>query len=117
MATRSIEINFGQPVEMTREEEMALVELAGKICDRYTRDNPGRTMWPFGIGSKMLTNPFMVGDDEPLEFDESVFHIECHEREDFEAKCVKCGHTQGDHKGLILNPPAGDCEFQAATVQ
>jgi hypothetical protein len=117
MATRSIEIDFGQPVRLTREDEIAFVELAARICDRYKSENPGRTMWPFGIGDKMLTNPFMASDDEPLEFDETVFHIDCHEREDFEAKCVKCGHRQGDHKGLILDPPAGDCIFQAATAQ
>lgn len=112
MKITSIEIVFAAPVELTNSEERRLAEISAEISDRYTAQNPGRTMWPFGIGQKMLTNPLAIGDDEPLQFDASIFSIECHEREDFKWPCRKCGRLQEDHAGLSLNPPAGACEFE-----
>ena len=70
------------------------------------------SLWLFGYGSRPLTNPFLVDDDHPMEFDDSELYLECFAREDFSWPCAKCGHEQGDHKGLILEPPAGDCDFE-----
>ncbi len=83
MPIRAIEIGFAEPVELTEQDQQDLVKIAGRMCDRYERANPERVMWPCGIGQKMLTNPFMASDDEPLEFDESVFQIDCNERENY----------------------------------
>lgn len=79
--TVSIEVSFGAPVHLSGDHQRRLVDLLGEICDEYERNNPGRVMWPAGIGQKMLTNPFMVDDDHPMEFDESAFAVECFERE------------------------------------
>jgi hypothetical protein len=110
----SIEITFGRPVELTNSEERRLAEIASEISDRYTAKNPGRTMWPFGVGQKMLTNPLAVADGEPLEFDSSCFSIECHEREDFKWPCRKCGHRLDGHAPYDFNPEAGSCEYDPA---
>lgn len=111
---RAIEITFPEDVEITDDDQRDIVEVVSRITNRYEEANPHRTMWPFGIGQKMLSNPFMVGDDEPLEFDENVFAVECSERENYDWPCAKCGQPQGDHRGLILDPPAGDCEYAPA---
>jgi hypothetical protein len=84
MPIRAIEIGFAEPVELTQKDQEALVEIAGKMCERYERANPERVMWPAGVGQKMLTNPFMASDDEPLAFDETVFQIDCAERESYD---------------------------------
>ena len=112
MAISSIHVDFFEPVEITRDEEIKLQEIVTAICDRYKAKNLGRTMWLFGYGSRPLTNPFLVDDDHPMEFDDSELYLECFAREDFSWPCAKCGHEQGDHKGLILEPPAGDCDFE-----
>lgn len=109
---QTIEISFPVGVELTSTEEHAFVMLTNQVCDRWERANPDRVMWPFGIGQKMLSNPYTIGDDEPFEFDESVFQIECSERENYDWPCANCGIKQGDHKGLILDPPAGDCDYK-----
>lgn len=111
----NIEIDFDEAVELTEDDQKALVEIAGRISDRYKKANPGRTMWPFGIGTKIKSNLFMLDDDDPIEYDEDTFHIDCHEREDFKWPCAKCEHEQGNHKGLILDPPAGDCDYEPKT--
>lgn len=109
----SIEITFPESVDLTQDDQRQLLEIVTRMTDRYDRDNPGRVMWAFGVGMKLLSNPFMVGDDEPLQFDNLCFSINCHERADYKWPCVRCGKPQGDHKGHIIDPPAGDCEFQA----
>lgn len=109
---RAIEISFPSAVELTNADQQALVSLISEICRRYEANRPGRVMWPFGIGMKLLTNLMAHSDDEPLEFDEGVFSIECSEREDYDWKCAKCGRPQGDHSHCYMpDPPAGDCEF------
>lgn len=113
MTFREIQIHFVTDVEISEEHQRKLVRLVGEICDSYKATHPGRTMWPFGIGLKMLSNPYMVGDDEPLQFDEHIFSIECSEREGYDWKCAKCGKPQGDHKHCITQPDAGDCDFEA----
>lgn len=108
----SIEITFPTGVEVTEEDQQMLVTLADEICTRWENENPGFVMWPFGIGSKLTKHPMMISDDEPFPCDDSVFAIECNSREDYDAICAKCGHKQGDHKDLIIDPPAGDCDFE-----
>lgn len=113
MTFRAIEIGFPEDVEITSEDQQKLVSLVGDICRRWQEAHPGRVMWPFGIGLKMLANPMMLSDDEPIPFDENTFSIECSERADYEWTCTKCGHPQGDHKDCITEPPAGACDFSA----
>lgn len=107
-----IEITFPEFVELSEDDQRDLVELISRICDRYETANAGRVMWPFDIGFKMLANPMMLSDDEPIPFDESTFSIECSERADYNWPCAKCGKLQGDHQYHMIDPPAGDCEFE-----
>lgn len=86
MKTSAIEITFAAPVNLSAEYQQRLVELIDEICNEYERDNPDRVMWPAGVGQKMLTNPFMVDDDHPMQFDETTFSVECFERELFEGE-------------------------------
>jgi len=114
--TRTIEISFPVDVEITDEEAQQLVKMASAICDRWKATHPGRTMWPFGIGCKPTYIPMTREEEEAgrgIEFDESTFAIECYERADYEWKCSKCGLAQGDHREHIIDPPAGECEFNA----
>jgi len=116
MGLRGIEVSFSQPVELTDEEERQLVELMGKVCERYERDHPDRVMWPAGIGFKPTYIPMTREEEEAgrhMEFDEGIFSIECFERENYDFPCTKCGKPQGDHKHCIVDPPAGNCEFSA----
>ena len=78
---RSIEITFPVDVEMTAIDERTLSAAISTICKRYETKHPDRVMWPAGYGQKMLSNPFLVSDDEPIEYDDSCYHIECAERE------------------------------------
>lgn len=113
--TRGIEITFPVAVELTNDDQRQLDAVAGEICDRYKRAHPGRVMWPAGLGHKILYMP-MTREEElagkHMEFDESVFSIDCYERADYDWLCAKCGIKQGDHVDYILEPPAGDCEFE-----
>ncbi|OXE37513.1 MAG: hypothetical protein CGW95_00955 [Phenylobacterium zucineum] len=89
---RRIEVDFPVDVTLTEDEHRALDQVLTSICNRYVTEHPGRVMWVFGTGQKMLSNPFLVGDDEPLQFDESILHFDIHEREDFMAyKHLKSG--------------------------
>ena len=76
-----IEAIFPVPVELNQEQQQALDKVLGEICAAYVKANPDRVMWVFGVGSKMLGNPLMFSDDEPISFDDSVFHFEIAERE------------------------------------
>ena len=55
--------------------------LVEEVCRKYEAEHPGRVMWTFGTGSKMLISPFMVDDDHPMVFDDSTFEVEVSERE------------------------------------
>lgn len=107
----AIEITFPEQVELTQQDQKDILALITRMTDRYCETHPGRTMWAFGVGQKMTSNPLALSDSDPLQFDDSVFAIECAERADYEWPCAKCGKPQGDHKGHITQPPAGDCEF------
>ena len=112
---RRIEINFPEPVELTEDHQRRLDDIAAELCRTYEAMHPGRVMWPFGQGFKITYMP-MTREEElagrHIEFDEDTFEIQCSEREDYKWPCAKCGHEQGDHKGCIIDPPAGDCDFE-----
>lgn len=111
---RRIEINFPEPVVLTENIQRRLDAIAAELCRAYEAMNPGRVMWPFGQGFKITYMPMTREDEETrgIEFDDDTFEIQCSEREDYKWPCAKCGHEQGDHKGCIIDPPAGDCDFE-----
>lgn len=76
-----LEISFPVEVEVENQDLILLARAAKRICARYEGSNPTRVMWPFGQGAKMLANPLMLSDDEPIPFDDSVYNIEVAERE------------------------------------
>jgi hypothetical protein len=112
--TSSIEITFPLPVNISQSQQRRLVDLISEICDCYEERHPGRVMWPFGIGSRITYMPMTQAEEQErgMEFDNSCFSIECSERADYDAICTKCGKPQGDHKDHIVDPPAGDCDFE-----
>jgi len=76
-----IEITFPVEVELTDDDLRIIGAALDGIASRYEIANPSRVMWSFGQGSKMLANPLMLSDDEPIPFDDSVYNIEMAERE------------------------------------
>ncbi|MCB1341408.1 MAG: hypothetical protein KDK24_10155 [Pseudooceanicola sp.] len=109
----TISVSFGAPVELTSDEEQALHDTIGRICARYSKEHPERTMWLSGYGSLPL-NIWTAGDDEPLVFDNTCLSMDCTERENFDWPCAKCGIKQGDHGHCITNPEAGQCVYEPA---
>lgn len=116
MKVRKLEISFGEPVEITELHQRLIVSFADYLCKRYKRDNPGRTMWPSGIGQKVTFIPMTREEEQTrgIGFDSEVFEVDCFEREDYKWPCKKCGKEQGDHRNYIVDPPAGDCDFEPA---
>ncbi len=113
--THQILVTFPVGIELHRDDEKALHELIGRICKRYETAHPGRVMWGAGWGGYCTSMPITAQDDAdgvPLTFDMSVLHCEVAERQDYRWPCAKCGIEQGDHKGSILSPKAGDCDFE-----
>jgi len=98
--TQKIEITFPVEVELPEGFCQALDSLVNMVCKKYQEQNPDRVMWPAGCGSKPLFNWMAVSDDEPLPFDNSVYVIECTEREDY--------HGNNPH-----NPRAEELQKQA----
>ena len=78
-----IEISFPTEVALPDGFERALDALVGMVCEQYQREHPNEVMWPAGFGSKMLSNPYMMGDDEPMKFDDSTYAIDVSCREDY----------------------------------
>lgn len=80
-----IEIVFPVPVETPKGWEQKLSKLVDEICKKYKQNNPGRTMWTSGHGSKPIYIPLTQEDEKHrgMEFDDSVFQIEVAEREDY----------------------------------
>jgi hypothetical protein len=70
-----IEITFPVPVEFPEGFFQVLDRLVNMVCEKYEAENPTRTMWPCGHGSK----PIWREPEEPL-FDESVYQISVSER-------------------------------------
>lgn len=109
-----LQISFPMAVQVSDDDLRVLSALADEICRRHERANPGRVMWPFGQGYKMLCHPIAIPDGEPIPFDENVYEVECSERADWAWPCAKCGIEQGEHQGHILEPKAGACDFEPA---
>jgi hypothetical protein len=87
--TRSVEIRFPVDVEFPEGFEQKLDALLGEVCDLYEKQHPDRVMWLLGTGCKMLTNPFMVDEDHPMEFDDSVYEVVMEERERYDSEKQK----------------------------
>lgn len=90
-----IEITFPVALVVKDEHLQAIDEILSKVSRDYEAANPGRIMWPFGHGAKMLVNLLMLSDDEPIPFDDSVYSIEVAEREAYEGErnYIKVGHA------------------------
>lgn len=80
--TLKIEVDFPVPVEVRDPHFQKLVNVVSQICDEWEDAHPDQIMWPFGMGSKPLTNFFLVDEEHPMKFDDTVLHIEvtCRER-------------------------------------
>lgn len=89
MKTWRIEINFPVGVDVPRAIEHELVELADRICRAWQAEHRDRVMWPAGIGSKVTYMPWTAEEEAAgrhMEFDDSVFAIDCSERERFDTE-------------------------------
>jgi hypothetical protein len=73
---QKIEVVFPVPVEVPPGFSRLLEGVVGMVCEKYKAENPERSMWVFGVGSKPLFQ-------EPLEpkWDDSIYFIEVAERE------------------------------------
>jgi hypothetical protein len=91
-----IEISFPVAVEVDQKHLQAINEILVEIARDYEAKHPGRIMWPFGHGSKMLVHPIMLSDDEPIRFDDSVYSIEMAEREAYEGERNHLTQPSGD---------------------
>lgn len=111
--TVRIEVDFPVRVNINGTLFQELVGVITKICDEYEERHPDRVMWPAGMGSKILYMPMTAEEEKTqgMKFSDDVLQISCAERANYQAKCAKCGMEQGDHKGHIIDPPAGECEF------
>lgn len=105
--TCQIVIDFPTGIELPQAAERELVGFVEHLCKHYEKAHPGRVMWAFGIGAYPLHIPLMADDPRPMEFDDSVFHIEVSEREAYDWPCVTCGLEQEQHE-LFGNT---DCAF------
>lgn len=79
---RKIEISFPTSVAFPDGFEQALDALVGMVCKQWERENPTMVMWPAGYGSKITRMPLVAGDDR-MEFDDSIYAIDCSAREDY----------------------------------
>jgi hypothetical protein len=76
MKVSKIEVVFPIPVEFPPGFLQTLDALVNMICEKYEAENPGRVMWCFGQGAKLIWRE----PEEPV-FDDSIFQIEVAERE------------------------------------
>lgn len=77
---RAIEITFAAPVPWVEGVDRLLQDIADMFCKAYEQENPDRTMWPAGIGSR--PNMFAIfSDDHENMFNPEVYSIDCQERE------------------------------------
>lgn len=85
MKVRAVEITFPHAVELTSDDQRALIEIADRACRRWVRKHPYSVMWPAGTGCKPTYIPMTAADEAErgMEFDEETFQIECFEREDY----------------------------------
>jgi hypothetical protein len=73
---QKIEVIFPVPVDLPAGWERVLDGLVEMVCEMYEAENPDRTMWPAGMGSK----PIWREPEEP-NFDDNVYCVEVAERE------------------------------------
>lgn len=114
MKIRTIEIVFPVAVDLENEDQRVIDEIISRVCRRYVAENPGRTMWLFGVGYKPTYIPMTKEEEDAgrhMEFDETTFQIEVAEREDYDWRCRKCGMTQSEHALSGSVAPAGRCEY------
>lgn len=78
-----IEISFPTPVTLPSGFDRALDALIDQVCKQYERDHPTEVMWPASYGSKMLSNPLAMSDEERIEFDDSIYTIGVCCRDDY----------------------------------
>lgn len=109
--TLQFEISFPVPVNISRSAHDLLVDAVGIICADYEAAHPDRIMWGAGFGSKMLCNPLMLSDDEPIPFSDDVEVIEVWERELFNDEKRRARLTNEWHS--ISTHPKGDRLFLA----
>lgn len=76
-----IEVTFPCHVELPENFMRELGTLVDTVCQKYNAEHPDRSMWLAGMGCKMLTNPFMVDDEHPMEWDESTYVIDVEVRD------------------------------------
>jgi len=81
-ALRKIEISFPCDVELPNPLYREMFEWLEKVCRHYETTHPGRVMWPFGFGSKIVGGSIYF--DGPMQFDDSTLSVECAEREDYD---------------------------------
>lgn len=118
--TLRIEINFPVSVYISDRSFHRIVETISEVCDDYENRHPGRTMWPAGMGSKITYMPMTREEEKAgrhMEFAKDVLCVDVAEREDYSWPCKKCNKEQGDHKHCLINPPAGDCDFEPADTK
>lgn len=80
MSVSTIQVTFGAPVDLTRDQEGRLHDLIGEICEGYEATHPDRIMWVAGYGGL----PMNIHDDDKLDFDMSVLSLDCAERERYD---------------------------------
>lgn len=116
---RYMVIIFPEKVELCHEDQQDLLVITDRMCARWEQNHPGQVMWGAGIGFSITSMPMTAEDDKnnvPMVFDMEQFEISCSTRADYHWPCAKCGKEQGDHKDHIMQPPAGDCDFEPARV-
>ena len=75
-----IQIDFPCEVDFPDGFERELDALINKVCKKYEKENPTRTMWPSGQGSMPVGN-WMLGGPDPVDFDDTIYYIEVAERD------------------------------------
>lgn len=108
-----IDVQFPEWVEMTEEDERAILEVVSRMCERYEAKHPDRVMWPCGVGGR----PQNIWSDEDFNVDMSVFSVDVSERENYDWACQNCSHPQGEHSHSIIDGAAGDCVYKPALLK
>lgn len=88
----AIQVSFGAPVAMSRDQERRLHDLISEVCDGYEAEHPDRVMWLAGFGGL----PMNIHDDNALDFDMSVLAMDCAERERFDTETPIARAQTGD---------------------
>jgi len=78
-----IEVSFPVAVDLPDDFQQRLIELLGDACKAYEAAHPGRSMWVFGVGSRITYMPMTREEEQSrgMEFDDDTLSIEIAERE------------------------------------